>query len=94
LSENESEGSVNDGRSAGDAGEDIDAVSVDSLKALDPNRPIREADMGRLAIVAALSAQSGDYCCATAVSCSLIQATSNSQITANMMGPRKSPVTP
>jgi hypothetical protein len=24
---------------------DIDAVAVDSLKALDPNRPIREADI-------------------------------------------------
>ena len=26
---------------------DIDTVLVDSLKALDPNRPIREADMRR-----------------------------------------------
>ena len=26
---------------------DIDTVAVDSLKALDPNRPIREADMSR-----------------------------------------------
>ena len=26
---------------------DIDTVAVDSLKALDPNRPIREADIGR-----------------------------------------------
>ena len=26
---------------------DIDAVAVDSLKALDPEWPIREADMGR-----------------------------------------------
>ena len=25
---------------------DIDTVAVDSLKALDPNRPIREADIG------------------------------------------------
>ena len=25
---------------------DIDTVSVDGLKALDPNRPIREADIG------------------------------------------------
>jgi hypothetical protein len=25
---------------------DIDTASVDSLKVLDPNRPIREADMG------------------------------------------------
>ena len=25
---------------------DLDTVMVDSLKALDPNRPIREADMG------------------------------------------------
>jgi hypothetical protein len=27
---------------------DIDTVAVDSLKALDPNRPIREADIARL----------------------------------------------
>ena len=26
---------------------DIDTVVMDSLKALDPNRPIREADMAR-----------------------------------------------
>jgi hypothetical protein len=26
---------------------DIDTAVVDSLKALDPNRPIREADMAR-----------------------------------------------
>jgi hypothetical protein len=26
---------------------DIDTVAVDSLKALDPKRPIREADIGR-----------------------------------------------
>ena len=26
---------------------DIDTVTVDSLKALDPNRPIREADIAR-----------------------------------------------
>ena len=26
---------------------DIDTVVMDSLKALDPNRPIREADIGR-----------------------------------------------
>ena len=29
---------------------DIDTVAVDSLKALDPNRPIREADMPFLAL--------------------------------------------
>ena len=28
---------------------DIDTVAMDSLKALDPNRPIREADIGRRA---------------------------------------------
>ena len=27
---------------------DVDAAAVDSLKALDPSRPIREADMGRV----------------------------------------------
>ncbi len=27
---------------------DTDTVVVDSLKALDPNRPIREADMGQI----------------------------------------------
>ena len=29
---------------------DIDTVAVDSLKALDPKRPIREADMAALLI--------------------------------------------
>ena len=31
---------------------DIDTVAVDSLKALDPKRPIREADIARLRISA------------------------------------------
>ncbi len=30
---------------------DIDAAVVDSLKALDPNRPIREADIGGLGLL-------------------------------------------
>ena len=29
---------------------DIDTAAVDSLKVLDPNRPIREADIGRLCV--------------------------------------------
>jgi hypothetical protein len=29
---------------------DIDTVAVDSLKALDPKRPIREADIDQVAI--------------------------------------------
>ena len=34
---------------------DIDTAVVESLKALDPKRPIREADMGRLALGYALA---------------------------------------
>jgi len=30
---------------------DIDTVTVDSLKALDPNRPIREADIGPKSLI-------------------------------------------
>src|SRR5476651_234624 len=42
---------------------DIDTVVMDSLKALDPNRPIREADIGRpvqLKLVNQLSASGPD----------------------------------
>ena len=35
---------------------DVDAVLVDSLKALDPNRPIREADMRKPAVSGIVSA--------------------------------------
>jgi hypothetical protein len=30
---------------------DVDTVAVDSLKALDPDRPIREADIGALILL-------------------------------------------
>jgi len=36
---------------------DIDTAMVDSLKALDPNRPIREADIGALVYSITLSAR-------------------------------------
>jgi hypothetical protein len=34
---------------------DIDTVVVDSLKVLDPNRPIREADIGQATLPIAMS---------------------------------------
>jgi len=46
---------------------DIDTVAVDSLKVLDPKRPIREADIGsgRLVLALSRSARSVDQCLLT-----------------------------
>jgi len=40
---------------------DIDTAAVDSLKALDPKRPIREADFGRAAAIPSLQKRPRRY---------------------------------
>jgi len=42
---------------------DIDTVAVDSLKALDPNRPIREADICAEAAIQLPMAREARNCC-------------------------------